>query len=74
MQLLPFPLLHDLRRRMLIHALSPRDSCQLWKLLEALETPQHILTACTGRAGDSCSHRHSKSCSHSSPGKKPHKL
>lgn len=46
MQLLPSPLLYDHSRRMLIHVLSPRDSHQLWELLEALHTPQHIHTAC----------------------------
>lgn len=46
MQLLPFPPLYDHRRRMLIHVLSLRDSYQLWELLEAPHTPQHILTAC----------------------------
>lgn len=45
MQLLPFPVLYNHRRRMLIHVLSPRDSRQLWELLEALHTPQHIHTA-----------------------------
>lgn len=45
MQLLPFPVLYSHRRRMLIHVLSPRDSRQLWELLEALHTPQHIHTA-----------------------------
>lgn len=45
MQLLPFPVLYSHRRRMLIHVLSPCDSRQLWELLEALHTPQHIHTA-----------------------------
>lgn len=69
MQLLPFLLLRDHRRRMLIHVLSPRDSRQLWELLEAPHTTTypHSLR----RAWDSRSHHHSKHRSRSSPRKKP---